>query len=674
MFFMKKIYSLMLALLGTCAAGYANPGDTTWVQANNVQLDWYNNFDTAINFPNGSVSYRKILMVFTLGQYNCPSGSQYCHQWDYDVHNYIMTPAGDTVELSRLITPFANSGWSRFGPTWQQPYVFDVTDFASLLKNTATSRIFYSGYSGGFTANIKYAFIEGTPDRNVTGIDKLYDGEFNYGEAANPINNHLPAITKTAPAGTSAAVVKLLITGHGSDNTNQCCEFDSHKYDLYLNNNVAANKTLWRDNCGLNNLYPQGGTWIYDRANWCPGALVEPIYHKLNGITAGTNFNVQMKFENYTGTPGTNGYGTYKISGSIIYYGGMNKTVDASLEDIIAPTSYPDHFRQNPNSNAPVIRIHNSGSTAISSIQFEYGVKDSVVQQYTWNGTLASLADTTITLPALTALTNLTKAGASGTYVFRTKILSVNGQADNDATNDSLRSNFVVAPLWPGNLVVQLKTGNITNTGDLSSNTTSTWQGNWKITDINGNIVDNNDAKTNSIYNDTIVIPAAGFYKLTLSSVICMGFHWWPYDGANSGVTPGALFVKNMTGANLPMKGYTYAGSNLKDGGQHDDFGCEYTQYFYVASPGTTGIEDFGNAVSLEVFPNPASNVLNVAIKGIDQEANIQLVNILGQTVYSVKTRKQNITISTEQITNGIYTLIYSSGDRKKTEKVVIAK
>ena len=112
---------MMLALLGVSVAGYANPGDTTWVQANNVQLDWYNNFDTTISFPDGNVSYRKILMVFTLGQYNCPSGSQYCHQWDYDVHNYIMTPAGDTVELSRLITPFATSGWSRFGPTWKQP-------------------------------------------------------------------------------------------------------------------------------------------------------------------------------------------------------------------------------------------------------------------------------------------------------------------------------------------------------------------------------------------------------------------------------------------------------------------------------------------------------------------------------------------------------------------------
>src|ERR1700752_458563 len=103
----------------------ANPGDTTWIQANNVQLNYYNNFDTAVAFPNGSVSYRKILMYFTLGEYSCPSGSTYCHQWDYTVTNYLMTHT-DTVELSRFITPYANTGVPRFPATWKQVYVYNV--------------------------------------------------------------------------------------------------------------------------------------------------------------------------------------------------------------------------------------------------------------------------------------------------------------------------------------------------------------------------------------------------------------------------------------------------------------------------------------------------------------------------------------------------------------------
>jgi hypothetical protein len=672
---MKKIYASMIALLGAFTASYANPGDTTWVQANTVQMDNYNNFDAPVAFPNGSVTYRKILMVFTLGQYNCPAGSQYCHQWDYDVHNSVITPGGDTVELSRLITPFANTGWSRFGSTWKQPYVFDVTDFASLLKNNAISRILYSGYSGGFTADIKFAFIEGTPDRNVTGVHKIYDGGYDYGNTANPINSHLPVITKTPPAGTQAARIKMIITGHGSDNTQQCCEFDSHTYNVLVNNNVTDTQTLWRDNCGLNNLYPQGGTWIYDRANWCPGAMVEPIYHNLTGLTPGTPYTVQMKFEDYTGTPGSNGYGNYKITGEAIYYGAMNKGVDASLEDILAPTSYPDHYRQNPTTSAPVIKVHNSGGTAITSIQFSYGVKDSTMQQYTWNGTLASLADIVITLPAVNALTNLTKAQASGSFTFKTDIVTVNGVADEDATNNSLQSQFVIAPTWPGNIVVKMTTGNINNTGNLvpKTNTASTWQGVWEITDINDNVIDSRSPNTNTNYSDSVVFPAAGYYKITMNSVICYGFHWWPLDGDTT-IAQGALWVKNMTGANIPMKGYTYAGVNLRDGGQHDDFGCQYTQYFYVAAAGVTSLDELSKSVSVQVYPNPASSVLNVTVKGLDKEADVQLINAIGQAVYATHTKSQNITIPITGLTNGIYSLVWSSGGIRKIEKVVIAK
>src|ERR1700743_3686005 len=98
---MRKIY-LFFLLFFVCS--YVNvkaaPGDTTWVQAqNDIQIDYYNNFDANVSFPSGAVSYRKIIMVFTLGKYQCPAGSQYCGDWDYTIQNYLMTPAGDTLEL-----------------------------------------------------------------------------------------------------------------------------------------------------------------------------------------------------------------------------------------------------------------------------------------------------------------------------------------------------------------------------------------------------------------------------------------------------------------------------------------------------------------------------------------------------------------------------------------------
>src|ERR1700752_215913 len=100
---MKKL-TLILTALSLFSKLNAGPGDTTWGQTNNVYLDYYNNIDTLAHFPDGSTSYRKILMIFTLGEYNCPSGATYCHQWDYTVSNYVLTST-DTIELSRFIAP-----------------------------------------------------------------------------------------------------------------------------------------------------------------------------------------------------------------------------------------------------------------------------------------------------------------------------------------------------------------------------------------------------------------------------------------------------------------------------------------------------------------------------------------------------------------------------------------
>lgn len=658
---MKKLLYAAALLIGCTLTAQANPGDTTWVQANHVNLDYYNNFDTSVAFPDGTTSYRKILMIFTLGQYNCPSGTQYCHQWDYTVQNYLMTKGGDTMELSRLITPYANSGWSRFGSSWQQPYVFDVTDFYPLLKDTAGVRIHYSGYSGGFTADIKFAFIEGTPDRNVTGIKQLYDFSHSYGDTANPINNALVTIADTAPAATQSATLKYIVTGHGNDD-NGCCEFAAHNYQVNLNGNTIATHTLWRDDCGLNELYPQGGTWVYERANWCPGALVRPLYHNLPGITAGTPFDINIQFDPYTGS---GSLGSYTSNAIIFFHSGFNKTVDASVDEILAPTTNPDYYRENPSGSIPRILVHNSGADTITNIDFSYGVKDSLAQTYTWNGSLAPLGDTIISLPALAQLTNMSIGGATGTYEFTVQINGVNGPADEDSTNNKLTSEFNVAPVWPGDLILSLKTSNITSSFTIGNPHQS-----WEITDMAGNVVasrDNTSASTT--YTDTVPMPAAGFYKLTIKSGNGMGLHWWPFDGSNQ-VTPGYFSVKNMSGTKLPMKNYAYSGQ------AHDDWGVAYSQYFTVAEAGHTAVSDVMFEDAIRIYPNPANDFIRVDFAHKPAQANsVALVNVLGQKVYQSESTGQHLQINTQAFAAGVYTLLINNGNNQvKSQKVVIRK
>ena len=662
---MKKL--VLLTLLAFSAALYAKPGDTTWVQANNVKLNYYNNFDTAVAFPDGSLSYRKILMEFTLGEYACPSGTQYCHQWDYTVTNYVLTKT-DTVELSRFITPFATSGVPRFPATWKQRYIYDVTDFYNLLKDSATVRIYYSGYSGGFTASVKFAFIEGTPERNVLGVDPLWLGAFNYGNAADPINNHVPAKTRTAPANTQTSELKFTVTGHGADSSTSCCEFDSNDYSVVLNNIQLTKKAIWREDCGSNELYPQGGTWIFNRGNWCPGDAVKTNTHVLPGVVPGTPYTLGIVFDPYT-TPYHN-YGDYALEGHVFYYGALNHALDASIEDIIAPNNFEDHFRENPTGNNPIVHIHNAGSSTINSISFSYGVKDSTAIPYIWTGTLPSLKDTIITLPPLNTLTRLSQNGSSGIFTFVAQITAVNNIADEDATNNIYSSTFVVAPTWPTSFVVAIKTNNEGVTG-LGVNPSET---SWQITDMNNNVVaSRTNANISTTYKDTITLPNPGFYHLTINDLGCDGLHWWYWAAAGVSVTSGSFAVlKLVTAAAIPMNGYSYSTT------YNNDFGCSFSQYFTTGGL-ASGIHNLGSGnkgPALLAFPNPTADQVSIAITGVAfANGQFQVLDALGRPVLQQTASGTENVLNLNGLPNGLYTITYRDEQVQQIQtRIVVSK
>jgi hypothetical protein len=673
---------LLLMVCGSSILSFAAPGDTTIVTTSPVlNADASTNYDTMIVLPT-TTTYRKIFLIYTVNSHTCAASATYCHQWDYLGNVVLKSPHGDTVELARIITPFATSGSSRFPapPAWSEDYVFDVTDFAPLLRDTVTINSALGVGSPGFGIYTKLVFIEGTPDRNTIAIHPLYShgaafGGGTYGSATTPINTHFPVLNETAPAGTVSAAFRLIVTGHGSD-ANYCCEFAEHYYDLILNGTPIQRQYVWRT-CGMNELYPQGGTWLYDRSNWCPGSSVLPYYHALPGVTAGTSYNINIAFEPYTVASAS---GNYHTGASAIYYGGMNKTLDASIEDIIAPSSSPQHFRENPANNLPTVHIHNSGGTAISSVAFQYGVVDSTMQTYLWNGTLPSLADTVISLPASTSLAYMSSTSQSGTFPFIITITGVNGTPDADQTNDTMRSKFIVAPRWPDTLVVKMLTSNLG--ADGANINVNPADASWYITNVNGDtIVSRTNTNYSTLYLDTVTLPANGYYKFFISSpAFCSGLHYWAFDQGFTGYAPGYLHIKKLTGAFLTMHGYTYATSTtptgLKNGGEHDDFGCGYSQYFYVSTASNVGIHGVKNTSSIVIYPNPANEEINVEFNNIDTHgSSISVVNILGQKVYSAALSSGSINISSRDFAPGLYTILYSSADGNSNNvgKVMIA-
>lgn len=652
----KVLYAIIALIFFTYAAG-ASTGDTTVVQAHDTTwLSWYGNYDTAVKFPDGSKNYRKIYMTFTLGKYHCPGSPTYCGDWDYTVLTYLMTKTGDTLELARLISPYANASNARTPWTWKQHYIFDVTDYYPLLKDTATVRILYSGYSGGFTANVKFTFIEGTPERNVLGIQRLWHGSPGYGGTTS-IDSSFTTKNLTAPSGTQNAALKFLVTGHGSD-ANGCCEFASHYYKVILNGSPLSTTTIWRDDCGSNELYPQTGTWIYQRANWCPGALVHWNTHNLPGISSSTNFSLALNFEPYTVASPS---GVYTSEAQVFYYGNTNKTLDASLEDIMQPTNYEGYYRENPFCGMPSVRIRNSGSTAITSMKIQYGIQGYDTVTYVWTGTLASLQDTVIALPEPWQLR--AKSGSTSTYRFTAWISEVNGTTDAEMSNNILNSDFTPAVSWPVKIIISLAT----NKSAISGISETSWKL-YELSNPTTPIAQRINNAISTTYKDTLTL-APSCYKLVVEDAGCDGINWWLYTNPSAyPVNPGIGTIKITTptsAATRPITGYF-----------NGDFGCGFTQYFTTAWPNLEVNNIVQEDIAMDAYPNPAQKEITVSITGVqDVNGTLQVIDAVGKIVMVEKWNAASQVLHVGGLQNGMYTLLFTDNKNQRLQtRIVVAK
>ena len=139
--------------------------DTTFVQAHNyVDLDWNGNYDAWAVFPDGTESYRKILMHYDM---RCSSSG--CSGWDYTTKIIILKDTDEVDEngnsvflndqtLANVVTPYGTymqgNGTEGFSPNWVQRYTYDVTDFAHLFVDSVKMRAFYGGWSTGFNVSM----------------------------------------------------------------------------------------------------------------------------------------------------------------------------------------------------------------------------------------------------------------------------------------------------------------------------------------------------------------------------------------------------------------------------------------------------------------------------------------------------------------------------------------
>ncbi len=235
--------------------------------------------------------------------------------------------------------------------------------------------------------------------------------------------------------------------------------------------------------------------------------------------------------------------------------------------------------------------------------------------------------------------------------------MQVNGQTDDDSTNNSLVSSFKPAPLLQANeFIIKMKTSTVDQYAES-----------WQILDMNNNVI---ASRTNTVqqtlYVDTVSL-GYSCYKLVVLTPDGGGFDYGTYFTGN-----------NSDNGYLSFYRYGYPTAVTLPNYHSGDFGNGFTQYFTTSQfPAVVTNELAGNE-SIEAYPNPARNVVNVDLSGIQQvSGKIQVLDALGRVVSEVTCNDAHKQLNTETLANGVYTILFIDNEqpaKKLTTRLLIVK
>ena len=434
----------------------------------------------------------------------------------------------EEYELGRVITPFSGT----FGTGWSWRWTYDVTDYQHLLKDSVEIRAKYSGWQDGFTVSLDFYFIEGSPPLEALQIKKMFGGSFAYGNPNQPINNRMRPLMHKPLAQAARTDALLHITGHGFGGNENCAEFCSKAYYLDVDQQQRASAQVWRDGCGWNPIFPQGGTWVYDRSNWCPGDKVDWYRHRLNSWLGTDSSEIRFRMQDFVNINNNNT--SYITEGYVIDYAAPSYPVEASLESILAPSNTLPNSRYNPICGSPVIQVRNEGAQTLTELSFEYGVEGGPMYNHTWTGQLELLETETIELPPIGSWFN-----GFGQKKFVARIMQANQQTDALSFNNEKTSFFESVPQFPDSMVLFLKTNVRPN------------ENSWELTDAQGQVVASASGfSPNAVLRDTLRLEP-GCYRFRFLDSGGDGLSFWANPNAGSGLL---RFERISTSGIQPLK------------------------------------------------------------------------------------------------------------------------
>ena len=507
------------------------------------------------------------------------------------------------------------------GKTW----TFDMTDFLPIFKGQKRMTMERGG-QWMEDMDIKFLFILGTPPRDVIGFNQIWRPESRSYTHLESDRFFAPRETKLNPQGKHFKI-RSSITGHGQEG-----EFIGRQHYININGGSSEfNWQVWKE-CAENPIYPQGGTWIYDRAGWCPGSPTDVQHYDITSmVDPGQNITIDYGVLNASGTS------NYIINNQLITYGEINFDLDASIVEVQEPSKRVEFSRFNSICHTPKVVIKNTGKTILTSLKIKYWVNNSTnPQTYDWTGNLEFDESEIVSLPSPLSL--WTAVNSSGN-VFHVELESPNGGTDEYEYNNSYHSKFEIPEVMPEEIVIFFKTNNAA--GESS----------YKIIDSNGNIIlSRSGMSNNTTYRDTVNLSYGCYTFLT-------------EDSGDDGID----FWANNDGLGI-CRIYKAQGGLLKkfDG----DFGDNINFEFTVGSP--LKYEELVLDNSIAVYPNPAKSMFTIEAENI-QNSSIFIYDKLNRTIdIPCKKLKDKIEYNASFLAKGLYLIQIEQGETVITKKVII--
>ncbi len=443
-----KIYKLFFLFISLLYNKNLDNGDTlilnpiTWETKS--PEGWNAQYKVKIDFPEKQKFWHRIIMIQTLKCDPSTNGDKYpCGEWDYIWNTLIKTSKNDTFSIGSFVTPYGK--WLELGSDNQWSWTYDITDYSPILKGKCELTV----GNNQELLDLKFLFIKGIPNRDILSIENLYPfGEYKYGLLSD--NRVLrPKKILLNPEATGYKI-KSVISGHGHEGPRNCCEWDSKTHTYYLNNWRLFRWNVWKD-CGNNPIYPQGGTWPFDRAGWCPGTKVDKYEFELTPhVNSGDSILIDYGIESYQNNGEQEGH--FRMTHQLISYGKPNFNYDAEVYDIIIPSSKNKYSRINPSINNPIIIIKNTGKYNLKTLDIHYGLKNRRKSVFKWKGDLAFLEKEELKLPV--PIWNSLKRN----QIFEVEIKKPNSNIDENKINNKLSSKIQLPKVFPKTFYIVLKT------------------------------------------------------------------------------------------------------------------------------------------------------------------------------------------------------------------------